>query len=84
MLVRSVQQSDFVIHVYTFFFIFFSIMIYHGVLNIGPQLFSASWHSFPFLELEGNRFVSVKIAQLLECHLEVLWAVFALSDKYPF
>ena len=54
-------------------------MIYHGILNIGPQLFSASWHSLPFLELEGNRFFSVKVAQLLEYHLEVLWAIFALS-----
>ena len=79
MLVSSVQQSDLVIHVCTFFFIFFSIMIYHGILNIGPELFSASWHSLPFLELEGNRFFSVKVAQLLEYHLEVLWAIFALS-----
>ena len=30
----TVQQSDSVIHLYTFFFMFFSIMIYHRILNI--------------------------------------------------
>ena len=32
--ISAVQQSDSVIHLYTFFFIFFSIMIYHRILSI--------------------------------------------------
>ena len=35
-LISAVQQSDSVIHIYTFFFIFFSIMLYPRVLNIVP------------------------------------------------
>ena len=35
-LVSGVQQSDSVIHIYTFFFIFFSIMVYRRMLNIVP------------------------------------------------
>ena len=35
-LISAVQQSDSVIHIYTFFFIFFSIMVYHRILNIVP------------------------------------------------
>ena len=34
MLVSAVQQSDSVIHLYIFFFICFSIMVYHRILNI--------------------------------------------------
>ena len=34
--ISTVEQSDSVIHVYTFFFIFFSIMVYHRILNIVP------------------------------------------------
>ena len=34
MLISAVQHSDSVIHRYTFFFIFFSIMVYHRILNI--------------------------------------------------
>ena len=34
-LISAVQQSASVIHIYTFFFfIFFSIMVYHKILNI--------------------------------------------------
>ena len=33
-LIPAVQQIDSVIHIYTFFFIFFSIMVYHRILNI--------------------------------------------------
>ena len=33
-LVSGVQKGDSVIHLYTFFFIFFSIMVYHRILNI--------------------------------------------------
>ena len=33
-IIPAVQQSDSVIHIYTFFFIFFSIMVYHRKLNI--------------------------------------------------
>ena len=36
-LISAVQQSDSVIHRYTFFFIFFSIMIYPRILNIAPH-----------------------------------------------
>ena len=35
-LISAVQQSDSVIHLYTFFFIFFSIMVYARILNIVP------------------------------------------------
>ena len=35
-LITAVQQSDSVIHKYTFFFIFFSIMVYHRILSIAP------------------------------------------------
>ena len=35
-LISAVQQSDSVIHIYTFFFIFFSITVYHRMLNIVP------------------------------------------------
>ena len=36
MLISAVQQGDSVIHLYTFFFIFFSVMVYHRILNIVP------------------------------------------------
>ena len=36
MLISAVQQSDSVIHMHTFFFIFFSIMVYHRIFNIVP------------------------------------------------
>ena len=39
-LISVVQQSDLVIHVHTFFLIFFSIMVYHRILNIYPVLYS--------------------------------------------
>ena len=35
-LISAVQQSDSVIHIYTFFFVFFSIVVYHRILNIVP------------------------------------------------
>ena len=35
-LISTEQQSDSVIHTHTFFFIFFSIMVYHKTLNIVP------------------------------------------------
>ena len=36
-LISAVQQSDSVIHIYTFFFkILLSIMVYHSILNIVP------------------------------------------------
>ena len=35
-LISAVQQSDSFIHRYTFFFIFFSIMVYHRILDIVP------------------------------------------------
>ena len=36
MLIFALQQSDSVIHIYPFFFIFFSIMAYPRILNIVP------------------------------------------------
>ena len=33
-LITDIQQSDSVIHIYTFFFIFFSIMVYHRIFNV--------------------------------------------------
>ena len=36
MLISALQQSDSVIDIYPFFFIFFSIMAYPGILNIVP------------------------------------------------
>ena len=35
-LISAVQQSDSFIHIHAFFFIFFSIMVYHRILNIVP------------------------------------------------
>ena len=36
MLISAIQKSGSIIHIYTFFFIFFSIMVYHRILNIVP------------------------------------------------
>ena len=36
MLISAVQQGDSVIHMYTLFFRFFSIMVYPRILNIAP------------------------------------------------
>ena len=36
MLISPVQQSVSVIHIYTFLFIFFSVTVYHRILNIVP------------------------------------------------
>ena len=36
-LVSAIQQSDSVIHICTFFFILFSIMVYARILNIVPS-----------------------------------------------
>ena len=33
-LISALQKSDSVIHIYAFFFIFFSLMVYHRVLNL--------------------------------------------------
>ena len=35
-LITVIQQSDSGIHTYSFFFIFFSIMVHHRILNIVP------------------------------------------------
>ena len=38
-LISAVQQSDsviYILYIYAFFFIFFSIMTYHRILNIVP------------------------------------------------
>ena len=35
-LVSGVQQSDSVMYIYVFFFIFFSIIVYYKILNIVP------------------------------------------------
>ena len=34
MLITTAQQNDSVIHIYTLFFIFFTIMVYHRILNM--------------------------------------------------
>ena len=36
MLISAVQQSESVIHIYTYFSIFFSVMVYSRMLNIVP------------------------------------------------
>ena len=36
--IPAVQQSDSFIHICTFFFLFFSIMVYHRILNIVPYM----------------------------------------------
>ena len=36
-LISAVQQTDSVIHMYIFVFIFFSIMVWHTMLNIVPS-----------------------------------------------
>ena len=33
MLISAVEKSDSIIHTYAYFFIFFSIMVYHRILN---------------------------------------------------
>ena len=35
-LISAGEQSDWVVNIYTLFFIFFSIMVYHRMLNIVP------------------------------------------------
>ena len=35
-LISTVQHSESFIHICAFFFIFFSIMVYHRILNIVP------------------------------------------------
>ena len=35
-IISALHPSDSVVHVYTFFFIFFSIMFYHNTLNVVP------------------------------------------------
>ena len=35
-LISTIQQSDSIIHMYAFCFIFFSIMVYHRILTITP------------------------------------------------
>ena len=49
MLISAEQQSDSVIHIYTFFFIFFSIMVYHRILNIVPCVYSRALLFIHFL-----------------------------------
>ena len=46
MLITAVQESDSVIHLYTFFFIFFSVTVYHRILNIVPVLYSRTFLVF--------------------------------------
>ena len=46
MFITALQQSDSVIHIYTFFFIFFSIMVYHTCMLSHfscVQLFVTQW-----------------------------------------
>ena len=41
-LISAVQQSGSVTHICTLFSIFFSIMVYHRILNIVPVLYSGA------------------------------------------
>ena len=48
-LISVVQQSDSVIHIqYPFFFIFFSVMVYPGILNIVPGAIQHDFVVYPF------------------------------------
>ena len=47
MLISTVQQSDSVIHVYSFSYSF--IVIYHKVLNIGPCAIHQDLVAYPLL-----------------------------------
>ena len=48
-LITAIQQSDSVIHIYTVFFkIFFSIMVYHRILNIVPCAIQQDLVVYPF------------------------------------
>ena len=46
--ISAVQQSDSVIHTYTFFFIFFSIMAYPRILSIVPCAAQYDFVVYPF------------------------------------
>ena len=48
MLISTVQQSDSVIHMHAFIFIFFSIMVYHRILNIAPCAIQQDLFCFTF------------------------------------
>ena len=48
MLISAVQQSDSVIHIYTLFFIFFSIIVYYRILNIVPCAIQQDLVVYPF------------------------------------
>ena len=43
-LISAVQQSDSFIHTCTYFFIFFSIMIYHRILNIALLYYTVQYY----------------------------------------
>ena len=47
-LTSTIQQNDSVKHIYTFFFIFFSIMFYHRILNIAPCAIEQDLVVYPF------------------------------------
>ena len=48
MLVSAVQQNDSVIHMCALFFVFFSIMVYHKILNIVPCVIQPDLVVYPF------------------------------------
>ena len=47
-LISAVQKSDSVIHMYTFFLIFFSMMVYCRTLNIAPCAIQEDLIVYPF------------------------------------
>ena len=50
MLISAVQQSDSVIHIHTFFSIFFSTIVYYRILNIAPcAIQGRRWYPTPVL-----------------------------------
>ena len=46
--ISAVQLSDCVIHMYTFFFIFVSIMVYRRILNVVPCAVQSGLAVYPF------------------------------------
>ena len=60
MLISAVQESDSIIHTYIFFLIFFSIMVYHRILNRAPCALSIFFiHSFVNGHLGGFHVLAI-------------------------
>ena len=74
-LISAVQQTDSVIHIYTFFFVFFSIIVYHRILNI--VICDIQWISF----LQKHKMES----HISHCHPHIfeqsILAIFSVSNR---